>query len=106
MPTTLRHGNHDHDLDGAILESAVAGIASPSALADAESYFHTHIPQESTEDATESQPLLTPGLEVPTTDAEVDAQFLEDWKEVPKWRRPSVMWLLGPFFVFAVAFGG
>lgn len=82
-------------------------MASPSALADAESYFHTHIPDENDDVATETQPLLSSsGIAAPTTDAEIDAQFLEDWKDVPAWRRPSVMWLLGPFFVFAVAFGG
>lgn len=77
-------------------------------MSDAESYLHTHIPDESNsaEVATESEPLLTPGLAPPVTDAEEDAQYLKDWEDVPRWRRPSVGWLLGPFFVFAVAFGG
>ncbi|ORY65191.1 major facilitator superfamily domain-containing protein [Pseudomassariella vexata] len=31
---------------------------------------------------------------------------LEDFEDVPQWRRPSVYWLLGPYFLFTVAFGG
>ncbi|TGZ84558.1 MFS general substrate transporter [Ascodesmis nigricans] len=49
------------------------------------------------------EPLLPP--EAPG-DHEDEQQFERDWAHVPQWRRPSVFWLLGPFFLFAVAFGG
>ncbi|KAH6659237.1 major facilitator superfamily domain-containing protein [Truncatella angustata] len=30
----------------------------------------------------------------------------EDFKHLPAWRRPSVLWLIGPYFLFTLAFGG
>ncbi|KAH8680974.1 major facilitator superfamily domain-containing protein [Xylariales sp. PMI_506] len=29
-----------------------------------------------------------------------------DFEHLPKWRRPSVYWLIGPYFLFTLAFGG
>lgn len=31
---------------------------------------------------------------------------LTDFEHLPKWRRPSILWLMGPYAIFTLAFGG
>ncbi|SPO00112.1 related to tetracycline-efflux transporter [Cephalotrichum gorgonifer] len=60
-------------------------------------------------DVTEATPLIDPCADEPlpaTGPAEDTWIGQEDFEHLPPWRRPSVYWLLAPWFVFILAFGG
>lgn len=102
-PNRYQHDSTDGIETGALIESAVSGIGTPDATGGAEHYFHRN---NGTASRGEREPLLTPGIAPPKTDEEDQEEFEKDWAHVPSWRRPHVFWLLGPFFIFALAFGG
>ncbi|KAH7328137.1 major facilitator superfamily domain-containing protein [Stachybotrys elegans] len=57
----------------------------------------------------ESSPLLGAGAdgdESPQDSVRVQWNGMEDFEGLPWWRKPSVFWLLGPYLVFTLAFGG
>jgi hypothetical protein len=56
---------------------------------------------------TESTPFLE-AREEPVPGAARKDSWIGDaeFAGLPWWRRPSVFWLLGPFFLFTLAFGG
>ncbi len=31
---------------------------------------------------------------------------LAEYEHLPRWRRPSIFWLMGPYAIFTLAFGG
>ncbi|KAI1408897.1 MFS general substrate transporter [Hypoxylon sp. FL1857] len=68
--------------------------------------------QEGWEDATETSPLVGEssegnGAPVNGNGKRQDSWIgYEDFADQPWWRTPSVYWLLGPYFLFTLAFGG
>ncbi|KAH8647388.1 major facilitator superfamily domain-containing protein [Xylariales sp. PMI_506] len=42
----------------------------------------------------------------PASSPESEDTLAEEWEHLPKWRRPSVFWLLPPALLLTVAFGG
>lgn len=58
-------------------------------------------------EATESTRLLRQIAANDTADSKQDEwDGYKDFEGLPWWRRPSVFWLLGPFVMFTLAFGG
>lgn len=58
--------------------------------------------------AGETSPLLGAGAEPDGPERRLSQEWDggDDFKHLPAWRRPSVFWLIGPFFFFTLAFGG
>lgn len=58
-------------------------------------------------EASESTRLLRENQGDAATDSKQDEwDGYKDFEGLPWWRRPSVFWLLGPFVMFTLAFGG
>jgi len=58
-------------------------------------------------ESTETSQLLGAGHQRrESEEAEVVWDGDKDYEGLPWWRRPTVFWLLGPFFLFTLAFGG
>ncbi|KAI1376231.1 MFS general substrate transporter [Hypoxylon crocopeplum] len=68
--------------------------------------------EDGREEATETSPLVSAGAEDNGTGNGSNGKSQETWigfedfAGLPWWRRPSVYWLLGPYFLFTLAFGG
>ncbi|ETS82801.1 hypothetical protein PFICI_04677 [Pestalotiopsis fici W106-1] len=56
----------------------------------------------------ETSPLLGAGASPDGSERRLSQEWDggDDFKHLPAWRRPSVLWLIGPFFFFTLAFGG
>lgn len=56
----------------------------------------------------ETSPLLGAGAQPDGSERRLSQEWDggDDFKHLPAWRRPSVFWLIGPFFFFTLAFGG
>ncbi|KAI4603028.1 hypothetical protein KJ359_005818 [Pestalotiopsis sp. 9143b] len=59
-------------------------------------------------DSGETSPLLGAGAQPDGSERRLSQEWDggDDFKHLPAWRRPSVFWLIGPFFFFTLAFGG
>ncbi|KAH8912494.1 MFS general substrate transporter [Coniochaeta sp. PMI_546] len=67
--------------------------------------------QDEAHEASEETGLLGAGAEESDADGLVRQRTdswigWEDFNDIPPWRRPSVLWLLGPYALFTLAFGG
>ncbi|KAI2613944.1 MFS general substrate transporter [Hypoxylon fragiforme] len=64
------------------------------------------------EGSTETSPLVGAGARSNGTNDSSNRMRGESWRghqefiDLPWWRRPSIYWLLGPYFLFSLAFGG
>ncbi|UKZ73762.1 hypothetical protein TrVFT333_001412 [Trichoderma virens FT-333] len=80
-------------------------MAGPKRISDDRSPSPTirEIDNDRDSDVTETSQLLSPGGYGARKDSwDNDVDFLH----LPWWRRPSVFWLLGPYAIFTLAFGG
>ncbi|KAF2434492.1 MFS general substrate transporter [Tothia fuscella] len=65
------------------------------------------VDNHSTREVEETPLLRAPGDEDDSEDAEFSRKpSYYDWDHLPWWKRPSPYWLLGPFVLSALAFGG
>ncbi|KAM3514661.1 hypothetical protein NHJ13051_009987 [Beauveria bassiana] len=56
-------------------------------------------------DADETTRLLPPNGKGDDDDKPV-WDGLTEFEHLPRWRRPSIFWLMGPYAIFTLAFGG
>lgn len=68
-------------------------------------------PDETETDTTEASRLLDAGVQAgedqnENTGNKPTWSGLEDFEGLPWWKTPSVYWLLAPFAIFTLAFGG